>query len=266
MSKFVVVILPNETMAYEGTRALKTLHAENSLTVYSMAVIAKSSDAKISIKETDDSGPLGIGLGALLGGLIGLFGGPAGLLAGVAGGAFIGSMSDLFGLGLSAKFVEKVSTELAPGKTAVIAEIDEAWQTPLDTRMEALGGIVLRNWRGDFEDEQIAMEIAAGKANFEHLKAEYAHSKDDAKARLKAKVAEAKADFDITEQRAKARIRVLDEEVKAKISVLEKQMAEAGVSTKEMIAKQIATLKSEYKTRTSKLKQAWDLTKDAIAA
>jgi uncharacterized membrane protein len=266
MSKFVVVILQNETMAYEGIRALKALHAENSLTVYSMAVVAKDKDGKILVRETDESGAPNIALGALLGGLIGVFGGPVGLMAGVAGGALIGSMGDLFNLGLSTSFVEKVSTQLAPGKTAVIAEVDEAWQTPLDTRMEKLGGIVLRNWRGDFEDEQIALEIAAAKDSYEHLKAEYVHARDDAKAKLKAKVAEAKTQFENTETRAKARIKVLDEDLKEKVAVLEKQMVDAEASAKEKIVKQISTLKSDYKMRSTKLKQAWDLTKDALAA
>jgi uncharacterized membrane protein len=266
MSKFVVVILPSEAKAYEASRGLKALHAENSLTVYGMAVVAKSAEGHFSVKETDENGPRGIGLGALLGGLIGVFGGPAGLIAGVAGGALLGSMGDLFNLGLSAQFVDKVSTELAPGKTAVIAEIDESWQTPLDARMEALGGIVLRSWRGDFEDEQIAMETAAAKSNFEHLKAELGHATDDAKAKLKSRLSAGKADFEAAEQRAKARVNVLDGEMKAKIAVLEKQMGEAETGAREKIAKQMAAMKADYKTRTAKLKQAWELTKDALAA
>ena len=266
MSKFVVVILPNETTAYEGIGAFKALHAENSLTVYSMAVVAKDKDGKILVRETDEIGAPSIALGALLGGLIGVFGGPIGIIAGAAGGALIGSMGDLFNLGLSTSFVEKVSTELAPGKTAVIAEVDEAWQTPLDTRMEKLGGVVLRNWRGDFEDEQIAMEIAAAKDSYEHLKAEYVHAKDDTKANLKAKLEQAKTQFESTEMRAKARIKVLDEDLKEKVAVLEKQMGDAEAGAKEKINKKIAELKADYKVRYTKLKQAWDLTKDALAA
>ncbi len=34
MSKFVVVIFPSESAAYEGTRAIKQLHAEGTLTLY----------------------------------------------------------------------------------------------------------------------------------------------------------------------------------------------------------------------------------------
>lgn len=266
MSKFIVVVLPTETKAYEATLELKALHDENSLTVYNMAVIAKSADGLIAVKETDDHGPFGIGLGAVVGGLIGVFGGPAGLIAGVAGGALLGSMNDLFNLGLSAKFIEKISTELAPGKSAVIAEIDEVWQTPLDTRMETLGGIVLRNWRGDFEDEQIALVGAAAKANYQHLKTEYAHATAQAKAGLEARLSTAKAEFDATEHSAKKRVEVLEEELKAKVTTLEKQMKGAETDSKDKIVKQIATLKADYTVRSTKLKEAWQLTKDALAA
>ena len=45
-----------------------------------------------------------------------------------------------------------------------IAEIDEDWVTPLNTRMEAIGGSVVREWRSDFEEAEIAKETAADKA------------------------------------------------------------------------------------------------------
>ena len=72
MSKFVVVIFPTEAKAYEGTRALKELHAEASLAVYGMAVVTKGADGKLTVKQSADAGPLGMGVGALVGGLTGL--------------------------------------------------------------------------------------------------------------------------------------------------------------------------------------------------
>jgi uncharacterized membrane protein len=41
MSKFVVVVFPNEAKASEGLHAFKELDAEDSLTVYAGAVIVK---------------------------------------------------------------------------------------------------------------------------------------------------------------------------------------------------------------------------------
>ena len=94
MSKFVVVTFPNEAKAYEGTRALKELHAEASLTLYGMAVVTKGADGKLTVKEAADPGPLGMGVGALVGGLTGLLGGPAGAAMGIGVGALIGRAAD----------------------------------------------------------------------------------------------------------------------------------------------------------------------------
>jgi uncharacterized membrane protein len=170
MSKFVVIVFPGEPQAYQGTRALKELHAEGSLTLYGMAVVSKDPQGKLSIKEAADAGPLGIAVGALVGGLLGVIGGPVSVLAGAAGGTLIGSVADLYSYGVGADFISKVSNELGSGKTAIVAEIAENWTTPLDTRMEASGGIVLRTWRADFEDEQSAKEAAARKADWEQLR------------------------------------------------------------------------------------------------
>jgi hypothetical protein len=37
-----------------------------------------------------------------------------------------------------------VATALTPGKYAVVADVDEDWVTPVDTRMKAVGGPVFR--------------------------------------------------------------------------------------------------------------------------
>jgi len=77
MSKFIFVSFPDEAKAYEGTRSLEELHAEGSLTLYAVAVVAKSADGKLTVKRESDRGPLGIAVGSLVGGLIGLLGASA---------------------------------------------------------------------------------------------------------------------------------------------------------------------------------------------
>ena len=266
VSKFIVVVFPGEAQAYQGTRALKELHDEGSLTLYGVAVVAKDARGSIETKEAADSGPLGTAVGALVGGFIGTLGGPVGVFAGAAGGALIGSLHDLFNLGVGEDFLQQVSTELTPGKTAVIAEVAEYWTVPLDTRMDALGGTVLRTWRADFEDEQIEKEIAAGRVEFEQLKAEYTQAKDEAKAKLKARMDRAKADLDKAEARASAKLDALEKETKAKIAALEKQLSDARDDAKQEISRRIDALRTDYDRRSAKLKQAWQLTKEALAA
>jgi uncharacterized membrane protein len=266
MSKFIVVVFPGEAQAYQGTRALQDLHAEGSLTLYGMAVVAKDAEGNVSTKVAADAGPLGIAVGALVGSLIGVIGGPVGAAAGLTGGAFLGSLSDLFNYGVSDEFLSKVSAELAPGKSAVIAEVAENWMVPLDTRVEALGGTVLRTWRADFADEQIEKEIAARRAEFAQLKAEYEQARQETRGKVKAKLDQAKADLEKAEDRANARLHQLDQETKAKVAALEKQLNQARDQAREKINQRIGALRADYEKRSAKLKQAWQLTKEALAA
>jgi uncharacterized membrane protein len=266
MSKFVVIVFPGEAQAYDGTRALKVLHAEGSLTLYGMAVVAKDAKGALSIKEVVETGPLGTAAGALVGGLVGVIGGPVGALAGMAGGSLLGSLFDLYDFGVSEDFVARVSSELGASKTAIVAEIDEYWTIPLDTRMEALGGTVLRTWRADFEDEQIATEVAARKADFEQLRAEYAQASAETKAKLKAKLDQAKTDLEQAEKRLAARLAEIEKEAAAKIEALERQIADAKAEAKEKLRQRMAAVKADLEARAAKLKQAWALTKEALAA
>ena len=192
--------------------------------------------------------------------------GPVGMLAGSMGGSLIGSVFDMANYGVSADFVAKVSSELSSGKSAVIAEIAEDWTTPLDTRMEPLGGTVLRTWRADFEDEQIAKEIAAENADWEQLRTEYAQASAEAKAKIKTKLDKAKANLDAARKKADARLEALNKELKAKVAAMEQQAATAKADAKEKINRRITALRSDYQTRSAKLKQAWSMAKEALAA
>jgi uncharacterized membrane protein len=265
VSKFIVVIFPDETKAYEGTRALKELHAENSLTLYGVAVVAKQADGKLSVKQQADRGPLGIAVGALAGGLVGLLGGPIGAAIGLGGGALIGSVLDINNLGVSGDFLDRVSQDLTPGKVAVVAEVSEDWVTPLDTRMDALGGIVIRERRADVTDELAREKAAARKAELAHLKAEYAQTKAENKAKLKARIDEAQAKARAASDRIQARIDQLQEEIGAKIKAMEEQAGKARGDAKTKIEQRIAELRADDKRRSRELKQAWKLTKEALA-
>ena len=245
---------------------MKELHADGSLTLYSMAVVVKDAAGKLAIKDAAVEGPLGTAVGALVGGLVGVIAGPAGILAGSFGGTLIGSLFDIANYGVSADFVEKVSSELTSGKSAVVAEIVETWATPLDTSMELLGGTVLRTWRADFEDEQIAKEIVVEKVDWAQLRTEYAQASADAKAKIKTKLDQAKANLDATKKKADAKLEALDKELKAKVAAMEQQVATAKADAKDKINQRITASRSDYQTRSEKLNQAWATAKEALAA
>jgi uncharacterized membrane protein len=265
MRKFIVVIFPNETAAYEGTQAFKQLNAEGSLALYGMTVVTKDADGTLSVKQSADQGPLGTAVGTLTGGLIGLIGGPVGVVIGLGGGALIGSLSDLYNLGVSADFVQEVSQELTPGRTAVITEVDEEWITPLDTRIEAIGGIVVREWRTEVEDELYLREVHARKAELAELKAEFAHAREENRAKLKARVEDAQSKLQDSLNRAQAWLDQRDAETEAKVKALEEQAAKSRADTRAKIEKRTAEMRADYNRRAAKMKQSWELAKEALA-
>jgi uncharacterized membrane protein len=265
MSKFVVTTFRNETNAYEATRALKELHAEGELTLYGYAVITKDSGGKLSVKEAPDD-LAGTAIGSLVGALVGVLGGPAGVIVGMTAGMLLGSVSDLLNIGVGTGFVDKVSAQLAPGMSAVIAEVDEDWVTPLDTRMESIGGSIVREWRSDFEEEEIAKETAARKAELAQLKAEMAQSTAEAKGKLQKRANEIRAKLDELSSQAQAKLQKLEHDTNAKIKALNEQVAKANAETKARIKERLVELRADHDRRVAKLREAGALIKEALAA
>jgi uncharacterized membrane protein len=265
MSKFVVITFGTEAKAYEGTRALKELHTEGELSLYGFAVIAKDVGGKLSIREAPDD-LTGTALGSLVGALVGVLGGPAGVVVGMTAGMMLGSISDLLNIGVGADFLDKVSGELAPGKSAVIAEVDEDWVSPLNTRMEAIGGSVVREWRSDFEDAQVAKETAARKAELAQLRAELAQSGADAKAKLQTRISEVKAKLDGLSNQAQTKLQKLEQDTNAKINALNGQIAKANAETKSRIKQRLVEVRADHDRRVAKLREAGSLIKEALAA
>ncbi len=62
-------------------------------------------------------------------------------------GAVTGVIVDANEAGVDVGFVEEVSEALKPASVAVLAEIDEIWIAPPDTRMQTLIGMLIRRLR-----------------------------------------------------------------------------------------------------------------------
>ena len=263
MDKMLVVIFDEESKAYEGIKALKELHTEGSLTVYATAVFTKDPNGKVNVNQEADQGPLGTVLGLTSGSLIGLLGGPIGLAVGAATGTLAGSLYDLAQLGVSEDFLAEVSQYLSPGKVALVAEIDEEWVTPLDTRMEALGGFVFRRARGEFIDAQIEREIEAEEAEISKLKAEYNQAVGEAKGKLKAKLDAAQNRLQTRRDLFKKKVEDIKREGESKIKSLQEQAARAKGEVKTKLDKRVAEARADHRLRMDKLSKAWQLVKEA---
>src|SRR5258707_3140157 len=176
MDRMLVVVFDNESKAYEGKKALLQLDGEGSIGVYGYAVLAKNADGTASVKQGDDVGPIGSLVGTWLGSLIGVLAGPVGLAVGASPGLLAGGTADINNAGIGYDFIDDVSKVLLPNRVAVIAEIDEEWTTPVDTRMEAIGGTVFRRALSEVEEQIHGENVDAMKADLAQLKEAHANA------------------------------------------------------------------------------------------
>jgi uncharacterized membrane protein len=227
MDRMLVVVFNNETKAYEGKKALLQLDGEGSITVYAYAVLAKQADGTATVKQGDDSGPIGTLLGTSFGTLIGLLGGPAGLAIGAATGLIAGGTVDLNNARIGDDFIDDVTKVLTPNKVAVGAEIEEDWTTPVDTRMEAIGGTVFRRALADAKHTIHEENVAAMKADLAQMKAEQAKAHADRKGKLQEKINQLDSKIQVQLQKAKDRREAAELQAQAKAQVLKAKAAAA---------------------------------------
>jgi len=220
MDRMLVVVFGDESKAYEGKKALLQLDGEGSISAYGYAVVAKNSDGTATVKQGDDNGPLGTLTGTALGSLIGLLGGPAGVVLGAAAGLGAGAAADLHNARISDDFIDDVTKVLLPNRFALIAEVEEDWTTPVDTRMEAIGGTVFRRALSDVEDTVDDEDVAAIRADIAQLKAEHAQARADRKAQLQEKIDQLNSKLQAHLQKAKEQRQAAEREAQIKIDIL----------------------------------------------
>lgn len=223
MDRMLIVVFDSENKAYEGKKALLELDKEGSISVYGHAVLAKSADGKTFLKQGDDVGPLGTLAGTALGSLIGLLGGPVGVALGAAAGLGAGFATDLHNARISSDFVDDVSKTLQPNRVAVVAEVEEDWITPVDSRMEALGGTVLRRALSEVEDTVDEEDIAAIRADLAQMKAEHAQAKADRKAKIQEKIDQLSAKLQAHLQKAKEQRQAAERDAQLKVNILKEK-------------------------------------------
>ena len=225
MDRMLVVVFDTEPKAYEGKKALIQLENEGSIVVYAHAVIAKNADGTATVKQSDEPGPLGTLLGTSLGALIGLLGGPVGLAIGAVAGLAVGGTVDLNKARVGEDFVDDVTKVLLPNKFAVVAEIQEDWTTPVDTRMEAVGGTVFRRALKEVKQTIDDEEVAAMKADMAQMKAEHAKAHADRKAKLQEKINQLDSKIQARLEKNKEQRLAAEQQAKAKVEVLKTKAA-----------------------------------------
>ncbi len=273
MNKVIFVGFDTEQKAYEGQRALHDMHRDGTLTLFNDAVVVKTPGGIVAVRQAPGAEPIGTFGGMLTGGLVGLLGGPVGAAVGLGAGTLIGAAFDLTKEGLDQDFVEDAGARLEAGKAAVIAEVDEHWQAPLDTRMEALGGTLLRRTQTQIEDAYLERGVEAAQKELAGLEAEKLGQVTTAqteKARKQAEKMQAKIDaarqkLQKREDELAATMRAVRDEGDSKIAMLEAQKRTAAAESQARLDDRLADLRGEYQGRTKRLQEALDRRKAARA-
>lgn len=265
-NKILVSVFDSERMAFEGLKALKDLHRDGDITLYASTVIAKDPSGNVEVRQTADKGPVGTLAGMVTGALVGLLGGPVGVAVGAYVGGFGGLMYDVFNAGVSIDFVDEVSASLTPGKAAVVADIDEMWVTPIDTRLGALGGTTFRRLHGEVIDTELVRETESARMELEQLRAELRETSGEAKANVEAAINAKRQKLETLVDRVDKTLAQQKAELEAKVSTLRAQRAAAHERKRERIDARIEELKTSYATRQAKLEEARRLAKASVEA
>ena len=254
MERILVVVFDDEPRTYEGSHALKQLDAEGSIAIHAEAVIKKNADGTVTIKQSEDDFPIRTLGGTAIGSLIGLLEGPVGLAVGATAGLLAGRIGDLHAAGVDAEFVDEVAATLSPGKCAVIADVSEEWVTPVDTRMEALGGTVFRKARKNVENDERARDVAELRADIDQLKAELAHAHGERKAKLQARIDKLNAELEAELDQARQRAEQIKSETEAKVKALQNKAEKTQGAIKATFEARVKWIRDDYDQSQAKLK------------
>jgi uncharacterized membrane protein len=251
MDKLIVVVFRDEKSAYEGVSALHALDQEASIALNRLAVIKKNVDGTVVVERVDDDfpPPSGTLAGTAIGSLIGILGGPVGFAVGAGAGSLIGLVRDLLTTDMDEDFLSDVTSALNPGTHAVLADVDEEWVTPLDKRMESLGGVVFRTFKADVREEHLAREQAAVRAELDQLKAEHARAHSERKAKLQARIDQLRARLEKRLEQERARSKEVSEEMLARVHALQKRAEKEKGEVKSAVEARISRLRKEYQGR-----------------
>lgn len=284
MEKFIAVVFDDDESAAKGESALRDLHMAGELAVYSSAVIGKSADGEVGIRKFEDEGPLGTAMGALLGAMVGVLAGPAAVAAGAAAagsaaaasaamtgmaagsvtGSMFGASRDLWVAGIDAEMLENVSIELRPGKSCLVASVDEIWTAPLDVSMSELGGTVFRKSRIDAIDERYQAEVIEMNRELSELNEGLEHAHAETKAELTENVHEVRAKVTGFKEKISKRMDELKSQTDARLTAIDEQINTAAGKAKEKFEKRRGEVRADYEERKATLDTSMKLANEAL--
>jgi len=144
--EMVGLVFDDPSRADDVMAFLKDLHARGSIRIRNAAVLSKSQDGKISVKERHDwdakNGAIG---GAVLGGILGLMTGGIGLVAAPAIGAGLGAVTGrVVDRGFDDTFLRTLAERMQPGRAGILLIVQSEWATPVRDALSGMGGVIMQ--------------------------------------------------------------------------------------------------------------------------
>src|SRR5262245_53859672 len=162
-NRVIVAVFGTQNQAYDAAARMQRLDDDGIIKIKRGAIATKDAKGNLTIPDSKHVGNAwGLLGGGLIGGLLGAMLGPVGLAAGAAasvaasaaaagaavgavGGGALGGAADLTEFGLDQNFIDQVTTQLYPGDTALIVEVEEGSTEPTDRAVSQYGGRIYRS-------------------------------------------------------------------------------------------------------------------------
>jgi len=250
VEKMIVIVFDDRTKANAGCEILRQLERDGEISVYEAQMIAKEPSG--SIEYIDNSNELAfpvIGSATAVGAFVGLLGGPLGALLGGMAGGLIGSIGDLVHAGVTDEFVNDVNTAMTVGKFALVADVSEDWVTPLDARIEEIGGVVFRRTRSEVKRMHHDRDVAAHRAEMEQLKAERAQARADRLAKIDATIDALRKKLENATERDRCKMLFRQNQRDARIQALQAKADQSQEQIRRRLDARIAEVRRDYEEK-----------------
>jgi uncharacterized membrane protein len=195
----IAVGFADDSAAFEALTTLNELDSQGQVRVVEAAVVTRSDDGYVQVKDqVGDETLVGTASGGLIGLIVGILGGPLGVLIGGATGLLIGSLYDLDDADDTDSVLSEVSKTVQVGRNTLLAEVVEQTPEVIDTAMSHMSGTVVRRSVDDVESEIAAAEEVQREAKKEARKKlrEARHRKHREEVRAKIEELKAKLHLD----------------------------------------------------------------------
>ena len=232
----IVAVFDPSTRAVDGHYALRRLDEANSIRLRP-ALIDKADGAQVRSRTR-------AGIATLSGSAIAI------ITAGCSAGGRIASARrrrpDRPLSELDTARIDAVGSVLTPGRSAVVAEIDEDWTAPVDDAVEALGGRVFRRTLAYDTETQAQRSIDALKKDHALLRAELAVASPECRRRLQTRIAAAEARLARKLSESKAHREAIRRQADARLAALRAKAAQATGDSKAKQLERVVGVERAY--------------------